>query len=84
MSRLAEELTTRMDGRKQRIVAERMGISQNYLSDILGGKVSVEMPKGAIGILRLWPDMWPFFVPEDIARAIAMDVQRCEQAQTNG
>lgn len=76
MSTLAEELRIRIDGRKQKVVAERIGISQNWLSDILRGEAKLEVPQAIIGILRLWPDLWPFFLPRDIVAAVALDYQR--------
>lgn len=77
---LAEALRARIDGRRQSVIAERMGISQNRLSEILRGE-PVEIGKGPLGILRVYPDLWPFFLPADIAVAISREVERTEGAQ---
>lgn len=66
MGTLGEELRIRMDGRPQNLVAKRVGISQQHLSDILAGRVGVTMGRAAEGLLRLWPDLAPFIVPEDL------------------
>lgn len=83
MNTLAEELRTRIDGRKQKLVAERIGISQNWLSDILRGQAKLEVPQAIVGILRLWPDLWPFFLPEDIVSTLTDEYQRYTAGKRN-
>lgn len=79
---LAEALRARIDGRRQRVIAEKMGISQNRLSEILRGQ-PVEIGKGPLGILRVYPDLWPFFLPADIAVALCEEVQRMIEADSD-
>ena len=69
---LAEALREKMDGRSQTHIAAKMGITQNYLSMILKG-MPVRVNKGALGILKTYPDLWPFFLPRDIIVSICKE-----------
>lgn len=69
---LADALREKMDGRSQRLVAERIGITQNYLSMILKG-MPVRVNKAALGILKTYPELWPFFLPRDIIVSICKE-----------
>lgn len=71
---LAEALREAMDGRSQTVVAERMGITQNYLSMILKG-LPVRVNKAALGILKVYPELWSFFLPRDIIISICQQIQ---------
>lgn len=75
MGTLGEELKVRMDGRPQKLVAKRIGISQQHLSAILADRVPVTIGRAAEGILRWWPDLCFFILPEDILISIYKCVQ---------
>ena len=75
---LAGALVARIDGRRQSVIAERMGISQNRLSEILKG-ARVEVGKAAVGILSVYPDLWPFFFSRDFVRAICDASERYDE-----
>lgn len=75
---LAQALVARIDGRRQSMIAERMGISQNRLSEILKG-ARVEVGKSAVGILTVYPDLWPFFFSRDFVQAMCDALKRNDE-----
>ena len=77
---LAEALRGRMGSRGQAEFAAWLGISQAHLSEILSGKARPGLERAAAAIARRYPDLLPFFVPEDIDISILPSTRRCAEA----
>lgn len=71
MRTLAEELQDRMGDQTQIEFAEKLGIAQSTLSEILSGKKVPGLNKTASAIAQAYPELAVFFLPENIAGAKA-------------
>ena len=75
---LAEELRERMGNCSQEKFAASLGISQAHLSEILSGLREPGLSPAARAILKRYPDMLHFFLPENIGIPIQESVQPSE------
>lgn len=67
---LDKELKERMGDMTQIEFAEEIGIAQSTLSEILSGKRLPGLSLAAAAIVRRYPELAGFFVPEDITIAL--------------
>jgi len=67
---LAEALRERMGDETQTQFAQRLGVHQSRLNVILHGLIPKIESKAAQAILRTYPELAPFFLPEHIVQAI--------------
>jgi len=76
---LATRLKERMGDDTQGEFARKLGFSQSYLSFILHGLVPGVESKAAQAILRKYPELVSFFLPEDIVQAIRTSTQEIQK-----
>jgi transcriptional regulator with XRE-family HTH domain len=69
MKTLADELKNRMGERTQVEFAEALGIAQSTLSELLSGKRVPGLNRTAAAVVAAFPELAPFFLPENIATA---------------
>jgi len=75
---LATALKERMGARSQKQFAQDLQISEGQLSRMLRGKGNPGLTKAARLILKVYPELAPFFLPENIAQAIRDSVGQSE------